>query len=40
MGEYRDSAPSAAGNEAGTDQEFSDGNQREDLYVFTVPASP
>ncbi|MHB8972630.1 MAG: hypothetical protein ACYC3X_22045 [Pirellulaceae bacterium] len=37
MGEYRAPQPSAGGNEAGASQEFSDGNQREDLYVFTVP---
>jgi hypothetical protein len=37
MGEYRAATPSAGGSEAGAGQEFADGNQREDLYVFTVP---
>ncbi|MHB8866837.1 MAG: hypothetical protein ACYC6N_31125 [Pirellulaceae bacterium] len=37
MGEHRGVTPAGGESETGTDQEFADGNQREDLYVFTVP---
>jgi hypothetical protein len=38
MGEQRAAAPAgSAGVDAGPGEEFSDGNKREDLYVFTVP---